>query len=344
MSRGRSRTTYQRYTPQEGWVYVFSNPAMPGILKVGRTSGSLEKRAAELHGTGIPKKFYIEIAVRVTDCVALEGWLHARFRKHRVNARREFFTTKLSDLIAAIEVGVPATGVTCTDDHDVKGVLTTTRERWARQATERAESDRRRKIQEAEAKRVAAIEADLGQKIDHASARKDRVNHITVGISLLTFGLTVLALSILALWSKEYWWLVVPLWLGSYWTAVRVILFFNTATRLAWPGLREIERETAAEVERLRNDAVDKIRAGSRPQAEPSPRPEAEIHVSSRLRPQPPPELQAEAKEWVRAGSSSEKKVVLTCFSCENPFRVPKGIKLVAMCPKCGKRNHCDTR
>ena len=348
MRRGRSRYSYRDHTPQEGWVYVFSNSAMPGILKVGRTSGSLEKRAAELHGTGIPKKFRVEIAVRVTDCVALEGWLHARFRKDRVNARREFFTTALSELIAAIEIGVPATRVTCIDDHDVKGRLTATRARWAREAAERAETDRLREIQEVEARRVATIEAELEQEISRLNAPMFRIRLIIGGITLLTFGLIVLALSVLALRSKEYWWLVVPLWLGASWSAVRVITFLFAAISFLWPGLREIGAGEAAAVERLRTEADEKIRAGAKPQVDPSPPSQAAatdvFHVSAAPRPEPPPKPKTQPKEDVWASTRSQEKVVLACFACETPFRVPKGIQLVARCPKCGKRNHCDTR
>ncbi|WP_220385717.1 GIY-YIG nuclease family protein, partial [Klebsiella pneumoniae] len=44
----------------EGWVYVLSNPCMPGIYKVGMTTTSPEVRARELSSaTGVPAPFKI---------------------------------------------------------------------------------------------------------------------------------------------------------------------------------------------------------------------------------------------------------------------------------------------
>jgi hypothetical protein len=50
-----------RMPEHEGFVYVLSNPAMPGLLKVGSTVGPVEKRAAGLSRmTGVPEPFKIE--------------------------------------------------------------------------------------------------------------------------------------------------------------------------------------------------------------------------------------------------------------------------------------------
>ena len=49
-------------------VYVLSNPAMPGLVKIGRTSRDrLQSRMDELHGTGVPLPFCCECAVEVED-------------------------------------------------------------------------------------------------------------------------------------------------------------------------------------------------------------------------------------------------------------------------------------
>lgn len=47
----------------EGWVYVLSNPCMPGIYKIGMTTTSPEVRARELSSaTGVPAPFKVEAA------------------------------------------------------------------------------------------------------------------------------------------------------------------------------------------------------------------------------------------------------------------------------------------
>ena len=45
----------------EGFIYILSNPTMPGILKIGCTAGTVLKRAAELNiPTGVPQQYKIE--------------------------------------------------------------------------------------------------------------------------------------------------------------------------------------------------------------------------------------------------------------------------------------------
>jgi hypothetical protein len=79
----------------EGYVYCFSNPSMPGLLKVGITERTPEERAKELSTTGVPTPFVIEFAKRVKSPAQKEATLHALLEKYaeRTNARREFFRT-----------------------------------------------------------------------------------------------------------------------------------------------------------------------------------------------------------------------------------------------------------
>ena len=61
-------------TSSEGIVYVLTNEAMPGIVKIGRTSGdTVERRVAELsRATGVPLPFRVAVARRVHDAVKVE--------------------------------------------------------------------------------------------------------------------------------------------------------------------------------------------------------------------------------------------------------------------------------
>lgn len=75
-----------------GIVYVLTNPAMEGLVKIGKTARSaLENRMGELYSTGVPVPFNCEIAVEVDDETSVESALHKAFAKFRVNPRREFF-------------------------------------------------------------------------------------------------------------------------------------------------------------------------------------------------------------------------------------------------------------
>ena len=86
-----------------GRVYVLSNPAMPGLLKIGYTMNTVEGRVKELSiATGVPTHFAIEYQVECRDPVALEAHVHNFFQKNRFNDSREFFSISINDAIEVI--------------------------------------------------------------------------------------------------------------------------------------------------------------------------------------------------------------------------------------------------
>lgn len=88
----------------EGIVYVLTNEAMPGLVKIGRTSGeTVERRVAELsRATGVPLPFRVAVARRVYDAVKVERALHVAFGRQRVNPSREFFTEEAFRLVELV--------------------------------------------------------------------------------------------------------------------------------------------------------------------------------------------------------------------------------------------------
>jgi hypothetical protein len=72
-------------------VYILTNEAMPGYIKIGRTETSVEQRMRELDKTALPLPFQCYYAARVEDFVKLERTLHTAFGDHRVRSNREFF-------------------------------------------------------------------------------------------------------------------------------------------------------------------------------------------------------------------------------------------------------------
>lgn len=81
----------------KGYVYILSNAAMPGLVKIGRTTRSVEGRAMELYQTGVPMPFVVEHSVLSPDCIALERTMHDMMPDLRVGAGREFFRCSMED-------------------------------------------------------------------------------------------------------------------------------------------------------------------------------------------------------------------------------------------------------
>ena len=81
--------------PSTGIVYVLSNVAMPGYIKIGYTSGNsskdIEDRMRQLDSTGVPRSFDCEYAALVSNCSQVEKAIHTAFGDFRVRQNREFF-------------------------------------------------------------------------------------------------------------------------------------------------------------------------------------------------------------------------------------------------------------
>lgn len=77
-----------------GIVYLLTNPAMPGLVKIGMTTRStVEARMKELFGTSVPVPFECAYAckVKAKDCGKIEKALHIAFHPYRIHPQREFF-------------------------------------------------------------------------------------------------------------------------------------------------------------------------------------------------------------------------------------------------------------
>ena len=90
---------------QPGTVYVLTNEAMPGLVKIGKTKrGDPQVRMDELYGTGVPVPFFCEMAMRVIDLNAVEQALHTAFGPQRINPKREFFKIEPEQVTALLNV------------------------------------------------------------------------------------------------------------------------------------------------------------------------------------------------------------------------------------------------
>jgi T5orf172 domain len=87
-----------------GMVYVLTNAAMPGLVKIGMTDANERVRMDQLYTTGVPVPFDCAVAKRVDNAVGLERALHTAFGPNRVNPRREFFSVSVEQVRAIIDV------------------------------------------------------------------------------------------------------------------------------------------------------------------------------------------------------------------------------------------------
>ena len=86
-------------------IYILTNEAMPGYVKVGRTNGDLEQRIKELSSTtSIPLPFTCFYACTVKDASFVEHQLHDAFNNNRINPRREFFQIAPERIVSALKL------------------------------------------------------------------------------------------------------------------------------------------------------------------------------------------------------------------------------------------------
>lgn len=90
-----------------GIVYVLTNEAMPGLVKIGRTTqDDPQVRMDQLYNgaSGVPVPFDCVLAMRVKDIKSVEKALHTAFGPQRINPKREFFEIDPVQAIAVLNV------------------------------------------------------------------------------------------------------------------------------------------------------------------------------------------------------------------------------------------------
>jgi T5orf172 domain len=86
-------------------VYVLTNAAMPGLVKIGKTSRlAVDDRTKQLYSTGVPVPFDCAFACQVRDAPEVEKALHVAFGNCRINPNREFFRIEPERVIAVLRL------------------------------------------------------------------------------------------------------------------------------------------------------------------------------------------------------------------------------------------------
>ena len=88
-----------------GIVYLLTNEAMPGLVKIGKTDADdPQVRMDQLYNTSVPVPFECVLAKRVDDQDAVEKALHKAFGPDRFNPKREFFKIDTEQAVAVLSV------------------------------------------------------------------------------------------------------------------------------------------------------------------------------------------------------------------------------------------------
>jgi hypothetical protein len=86
----------------KGYLYILSNPAMPGLLKIGLTMRTVPDRVAELSAaTGVPSAFAVEAYFESSDPQQHEKTVHRKLQKRRVTGK-EFFRVRLDEAVECL--------------------------------------------------------------------------------------------------------------------------------------------------------------------------------------------------------------------------------------------------
>ena len=84
----------------KGWVYIFSNKAMPDLLKVGFSRKDPTLRAIELQNTGVPHPYVVEYDALVEEPYLVEQKVHKLLKDHHED--KEWFRCNVTEAIIAI--------------------------------------------------------------------------------------------------------------------------------------------------------------------------------------------------------------------------------------------------
>jgi len=91
-----------------GHIYFLINTSFPGLVKIGFTTRSLDKRVSELHSTGVPTPFRVGASFWVNSPAEVERMIHKHLKEFRDQADREFFAISLQGAVRrSIEYIVP---------------------------------------------------------------------------------------------------------------------------------------------------------------------------------------------------------------------------------------------
>jgi len=95
---------------KKGYVYILTNPTMPGIVKIGKTTREPEARLKELNSaTGVAMPFKLEMAIETNNPSLTERIIHEQLTDNRINKRREFFKVTVKRAVSVAKYAAKKT-------------------------------------------------------------------------------------------------------------------------------------------------------------------------------------------------------------------------------------------
>ena len=121
MGDGWDKVTYYTNRPKKiqipqgmtgcQWVYVLTNPTMPGLCKIGFTKNKPSERVKQINAaTGVALDFVVEWAYPCFNAHDVEKQVHHYLEENgfRVNKHKEFFNVTVDQAKAVVErIGEP---------------------------------------------------------------------------------------------------------------------------------------------------------------------------------------------------------------------------------------------
>lgn len=88
------------------WIYILSNPSIPGLVKIGFTKEKPLNRMKQINSdTGVAEDFKLEYAFPCFNAHSLEREIHKYLNESgfRINPRKEFFNISVGEAISVVE-------------------------------------------------------------------------------------------------------------------------------------------------------------------------------------------------------------------------------------------------
>ena len=131
---------------KEGWVYVLTNEAMPGLVKVGQTYKTPEIRAQELSSeTGVAAQYVVVYKAFVPNYEQVEKIVHDKLKSAGKHYNKEFFKCETFEAIRHIRDSTTIKFEESKEDVDRRIENERKIEEQQREAEEKARRERERK-------------------------------------------------------------------------------------------------------------------------------------------------------------------------------------------------------
>lgn len=87
-----------------GFVYCLTVPRMPGVVKIGYTTKTMEQRLKDLDNTSVVEPLQLYYAGKVRNPLSVEKKIHEIYREWRIRPNREFFEVDADQVKRVIQL------------------------------------------------------------------------------------------------------------------------------------------------------------------------------------------------------------------------------------------------